>query len=169
MPPAKNNDRLTKSPLHMLHRAGQCAEVLFGSATAAYKLTPRQFAVLLTIVGDEGLNQTAIVERTGIDRSTMADMVKRLSKKGLLQRRRTRVDARAYAIKLTDEGKRLVKAVEPLANRVDDKLLKTLSAARSTAFLRSLETIIDRLNEMREDQIAHEAHGLPKQQANGRR
>jgi DNA-binding MarR family transcriptional regulator len=51
---------------------------------------------------NEGLSQTGIVARTGIDRSTLADLVRRLQRKGLLQRRRTKDDARAYAVKMGD-------------------------------------------------------------------
>ncbi|MFZ1102753.1 MAG: helix-turn-helix domain-containing protein, partial [Hyphomicrobiaceae bacterium] len=42
------------------------------------------------------------MNRTGIDRSTLADIVRRLTRKGLLQRCRTNEDARAYAVRLTD-------------------------------------------------------------------
>ena len=71
-------------------------------------LTPRQYAVLVTVSQNEGLSQTQLVEQTGIDRSTLADIVRRMLKKGLLQRRRTKDDARAYAVKLTDEGGRIL-------------------------------------------------------------
>lgn len=65
------------------------------------ELTPRQLAVLISVAGHPGLNQTQLVKLTGTDRSTLADLVKRLQRKGLLQRRRTREDARAYSVKLT--------------------------------------------------------------------
>ena len=58
-------------------------------------LTPRQLAVLVTVAQNEGLSQTGLVDRTGIDRSTLADIVRRMQRKGLLQRRRTKEDARA--------------------------------------------------------------------------
>ena len=83
-------------------------------------LTPRQYAVLVTVSQNEGFSQTHLVEKTGIDRSTLADIVRRMLKKGLLQRRRTKEDARAYAVKLTDEGWQVLKAADPLAKRVDD-------------------------------------------------
>jgi DNA-binding MarR family transcriptional regulator len=41
-------------------------------------LTPRQLAVLVTVANNEGLSQTGLVDRTGIDRSTLADIVRRL-------------------------------------------------------------------------------------------
>ena len=79
---------LGKSPIHLLHRAGQCAGDLFAGKVPERDLTPRQFAVLLTVAQNEGLSQTGLVEKTGIDRSTLADIVRRMLKKGLLQRRR---------------------------------------------------------------------------------
>ena len=83
-------ERLQRSPLHLLHRAGQCAGDVFNAEMQLGDLTPRQYAVLVTVAGNEGLSQTDLVESTGIDRSTLADIVRRMLKKGLLQRRRTR-------------------------------------------------------------------------------
>ena len=98
-----SNDRLHRSPIHLLHRAGQCAGDIFHTEMKDGDLTPRQLAVLVTVANNEGLSQTGLVDRTGIDRSTLADIVRRMQRKGLLQRRRTKEDARAYAVKLTDE------------------------------------------------------------------
>jgi DNA-binding MarR family transcriptional regulator len=82
------------------------------------------------------------VDKTGIDRSTLADIVRRLLKKGLLQRRRTKDDARAYAVKLTDEGARVLKAAEPMARKVDDRILAALPAQQRERFIQDLNTIV---------------------------
>ncbi len=105
-------------------------------------LTPRQYAILLTVAQNEGLSQTHLVDKTGIDRSTLADIVRRLLKKGLLQRRRTKDDARAYAVKLTDEGARVLKAAEPMARKVDDRILAALPAQQRERFIQDLNTIV---------------------------
>lgn len=105
-------------------------------------LTPRQFAVLHTVAQNEGLSQTDLVQRTGIDRSTLADIIRRMLKKGLLQRRRTKEDARAYAVRLTDEGWRVLKATEPMARRVDDKILAVLPGQQRERFLEDLNKIV---------------------------
>jgi DNA-binding MarR family transcriptional regulator len=78
----------------------------------------------------------------GADRSTVSDLVKRLCRKGLLQRQRTLVDRRAYAIILTAEGRRLLRSAVPLAQRVDDRLLKHLPADRRAAFMAALASIV---------------------------
>lgn len=141
-------NRLEKSPLHMLHRAGQGAAEAFQREIGSDELTPRQYAVLMTVSQNEGLSQTDLVERTGIDRSTLADVVRRMMKKGLLQRRRTREDARAYAVKLTEEGSRILRAADPMARRVDERILSNLPAQQRDRFLQDLNTIVQGLGRM---------------------
>ena len=68
--------RLERSPIHLLHRAGQCAGDIFQAEMGGGDLTPRQYAVLVTVSQNEGLSQTSLVEKTGIDRSTLADIVR---------------------------------------------------------------------------------------------
>jgi len=137
----KSADRLNRSTIHLLHRASQCASDIFQGEILG-DLTPRQFAILQTVAGNEGLSQTHLVERTGIDRSTLADVIRRMLKKGLLQRRRTREDARAYAVKLTDEGWRVLKAAEPLARRADERILSVLPATDRDRFVKGLTLIV---------------------------
>jgi DNA-binding MarR family transcriptional regulator len=138
--------RLERSPLHLLHRAGQCATDIFMAEMADSELTPRQYAVLLTVAQNEGLSQTDLVDRTGIDRSTLADIVRRMLKKSLLQRRRTKDDARAYAVKLTEEGWRALRTADPVVRRVDDRLLSMLPHKQREQFLSDLLTIVQTLS-----------------------
>lgn len=143
-----NPDRLGRSPIHLLHRAGQCAGEIFHGEMRDGDLTPRQLAVLVTVAQNEGLSQTGLVDRTGIDRSTLADIVRRLQKKGLIQRRRTKEDARAYAVKLTDEGKRVLRTAEPIARRVDERILDALPSKQRETFIDELQSIVATLQKM---------------------
>ena len=142
------SDRLSRSPIHLLHRAGQCAGDIFHAEMKDGDLTPRQLAVLVTVAGNEGLSQTGLVDRTGIDRSTLADIVRRMQRKGLLQRRRTREDARAYAVKLTDEGRRVLRVADPLAKRVDERILDALPTKQREQFVDDLLAIVDTLQKL---------------------
>ena len=142
------SDRLSRSPIHLLHRAGQCAGDIFHAEMKDGDLTPRQLAVLVTVAANEGLSQTGLVDRTGIDRSTLADIVRRMQRKGLLQRRRTREDARAYAVKLTDEGRRVLRVAEPLSKRVDERILDALPTKQRDQFVDDLLSIVDTLQKL---------------------
>ncbi|MGE3066658.1 MAG: MarR family winged helix-turn-helix transcriptional regulator [Hyphomicrobiaceae bacterium] len=148
-------DRLDRSPVHLLHRAGQVAGDIFNAEMGNGDLTPRQLAVLMTVAHNEGLSQTGLVERTGIDRSTLADIVRRMLKKGLLQRRRTREDARAYAIRLTEEGRRMLRTAEPMAKRVDERILDALSARQREQFLNDLRSIVAQLSQINQSLAGH--------------
>ena len=138
----KSAERLERSPIHLLHRAGQCAGDIFQAEMSTGDLTPRQYAVLVTVAHNEGLSQTNLVDRTGIDRSTLADIIRRMLKKGLIQRRRTKEDARAYAVKLSEEGWKTLKSAEPLAKRIDDKIMAALPNSSRERFLQDLNVIV---------------------------
>jgi DNA-binding MarR family transcriptional regulator len=133
---------LDASALHLLHRAGQCAEELFTSETGKTDLTPRQFAILASVAQQPDISQTGLVEQTGVDRSTLADIVRRLVKKGLLQRKRTRRDARMYAVRLTPKGQGALTAAKPAATRVDQRLLTPLRVDERGHFLHALAEIV---------------------------
>ena len=136
---------LDRSPIHLLHRASQSVTDLFSKGIGS-DLTPRQLTVLTVISQNEGCSQTDIVDRTGIDRSTVAEMVRRLAGKKILERRRSRDDARAYKIKLTKEGHHLVRNASPLAKRVDEKILLALGN-RGSAFLDNLTALAAQLEQ----------------------
>lgn len=133
---------LDTSALHLLHRAGQCAEVLFTNEASKSDLTPRQFAVLLCVAQNPDVSQTGLVEQTGVDRSTLADVVRRLVKKGLLNRKRTKRDARMYAVRLTPKGMGILGGVKPLASKVDQRILSVLRPDQRGQFIESLGEIV---------------------------
>src|SRR5258705_2908335 len=146
----KNNHRsgpLEASALHLLHRAGQRAEELFTNETGKVDLTPRQYAVLACVAHNPDISQTGLVEQTGVDRSTLADIVRRLVKKGLLQRKRTRRDARMYAVRLTQKGQSALNSLKPAAARVDSRLLSVLKADQRGTFIDALGEIVRAMNQ----------------------
>jgi DNA-binding MarR family transcriptional regulator len=114
---------------------------------ASGDLTPRQFAVLVAVSQNEGLSQTSLVRKTGIDRSTLADIVRRMLRKGLLQRQRTKDDARAYSVKLTDEGWKVLKAAQPTVAIVDLRVLSVLPESSRDRFMQDLSKIVVALSQ----------------------
>lgn len=105
-------------------------------------VTTTQYTVLLAASGREGLSQQDIINLTGIDRSTVSQVVQLLIRKGLLKRRRARHDGRAYAVSLTDSGRRVIDTAEPIIKRVEDALVGALPAQRAKSFVSNLRAII---------------------------
>ena len=79
--------------------------------------------------GQEGTSQTDIVRVTGIDRSTLAVLVKRWLRQGYFRRRRSKTDARAYVVRLTDNCRKVLDANRGAATRTDEHLFAPIAAS----------------------------------------
>jgi DNA-binding MarR family transcriptional regulator len=129
---------LEQSPSHLLHRALQRALDIYVEEFGETGITQRQFAVLAAADEREGATQADLVRITGIDRSTLADMARRMIAKGLLERERSNVDARANAVRLTDAGRAALADARPKMADADAKLLKLISGGGRRATFLSL-------------------------------
>jgi DNA-binding MarR family transcriptional regulator len=126
----------------MLRRCVQYANDLFSQEPAASDLTKQQFTVLAAVEQNEGVSQTDLVAVTGIDRSTLAEMIRRMIEKGLLQRERTESDARANAVRLGPAGRKALRSARMASEKVERALLSPLAAADRAKFSRMLSSIV---------------------------
>jgi len=133
---------VNSSTLHLLHRVHQCAGELFQTHMDGIDVTSTQYTVLLAASERDGLSQQDIINATGIDRSTVSQVVQLLTRKGLLKRRRTRHDARAYAISLTDAGRDVLHRSAPIISKIEQTLVGALPATRAKTFISNLRAIV---------------------------
>jgi DNA-binding MarR family transcriptional regulator len=125
--------RLSESPAHLLRRAQQYASGIFHQAGLS-GVTLRQSVVLAAIAEGEGRNQSELVKATGVDRSTLADMIARMERKGLVTRMQSQGDARAKAVSLTEAGRDKLAETLPAMRSVDEALSDALPRNRRVAF-----------------------------------
>lgn len=137
-----NAARFQKSILHLLRRLDQHATQLYSTETSDNDLTLRQLAIMTAISREENLSQTDLVTITGIDRSTVAGIVSRLIRKGLLDRRRSPDDGRAYCVKLSKRGQKAVAGADRLYTRIEKKLLSGVPATEASQFITTLKSIV---------------------------
>src|SRR5262245_49696943 len=134
---------LSQSPSHLLRRCVQYANDLFSREPGASDLTKQQFTVLAAVEQNEGMSQTDLVSITGIDRSTLAEMIRRMIEKGLLDRERTEADQRANAVRIAMAGKKALRSARSASERVERTLLASLSAADRQRLLKMLSSVVD--------------------------
>ncbi|HTI68129.1 MAG TPA: MarR family winged helix-turn-helix transcriptional regulator [Caulobacteraceae bacterium] len=128
-------DALERSPSHLLHRALQLALDLYAEEAAPGAPTQRQYAVLSAVAARDGLTQTDLVRATGIDRSTLADLVARMIGKGLLSRERSSADGRANAVHLSEPGREALAQAAPRAHAADQRILACLPKSKREGFV----------------------------------
>lgn len=129
---------LDRSPSHLLHRALQMALDIYTEETGAGSVTQRQYAVLTAAGARQGCTQSDLVRATGVDRSTLAELVARLIGKGLLARERSNLDARANTVTLTEAGREALDAAAPRVATADERILALMPAGKRDAFLKIL-------------------------------
>ena len=134
---------LNTSPSHLLHRAQQIAANHSAAALKSAGLTLRQFSVLSALSGNEGVSQSDLVNATGIDRSTLADMVARMEAGGMIKRSDSKTDARAKSVSLTPKGKKAHDKALPAVMKADAALFATLAKAKQEALIQGLTGLVD--------------------------
>lgn len=132
---------LSQSVSHLLHRAQQLAADSFSRKAGDDGVTLRQFAVLAAVAEKPGQSQTDLVKATGVDRSTLADMISRMEKRGWVTRKTAAKDARAKSVTLTAAGKKTLSQSTPFAQAADDAVLNAVPKAKREALMATLEAL----------------------------
>src|ERR1700759_2535784 len=138
-----NGFDLSEAPSHLIRRCQQFYGDLYAREAGNGELTKQQFTVLAALENNEGVSQTALVEITGIDRSTLAEMVRRMLEKGLLSRERTEEDQRANAVAISPSGRKALRSARNASDRAEKALLEVLPQPDRQKFIRSLAQIAE--------------------------
>jgi DNA-binding MarR family transcriptional regulator len=138
---ANGNFQLAETPSHLMRRCEQFYADLYAREAGNCDLTRSQMTVLAALEPNEGASQTALVEMTGIDRSTLAEMVRRMMERALITRKRTETDLRANAVAITPAGRKALRTARAAAERAERALLEALPAAERPRFVKYLAAI----------------------------
>ncbi len=140
------NDR----PGHLARRFQQIAVAIFHAEVeeAGYDLTPVQYAALATIRAHPGIDQATLAGLIAYDRTTITGVVDRLMQKGLAVRQASSTDRRARALQVTDEGRRILRGIEPAVATAQQIMLRGLTTGEAEEFLRLLRKAIAAGNEL---------------------
>ncbi len=108
-------------------------------------LTPDQFTVLRTLLeGDPlGLTQRELSRLMSSDPNTVASLLERMEKAGMVQRAAHEKDRRAHRIKIQAKGHRLYESARAVAISLQSEVLVVLPEARREDFLRELALLAD--------------------------
>lgn len=108
-------------------------------------LTGPQFAVLTAVDAAPGHDQSAMASAVALDTSTMADVARRLEKRGLIVRRTAADDGRRKLLYLTEEGERTLREADGRARDLDERLLEGYEpGAERSELMRELTELADR-------------------------
>ena len=125
--------------LHQIHRA-VFMEALGGD------MTPVQYGLLSILIDRPGLDQFTVAEELGIDRANVADVLKRLESRKLLQRVVDSSNKRRKLCLATREGEKYVLKHRPQMQAVQDRLIEPLTPDERVTFNKLLHKLVDANN-----------------------
>jgi MarR family transcriptional regulator, temperature-dependent positive regulator of motility len=117
------------TPPELLDAPGYLVRRLYQAYTALWnqrvdsRLTGPQFAILQAVQHNPGVDQGSLASVVALDRSTMADVARRLERRELIVRRTDTVDTRRKLLSLTETGTRVLAETSRRARELDAVLL----------------------------------------------
>lgn len=135
------NDFQRSLPM-MLYRTLDSVLPAFRAIYQEFGITEQQWRVLRVLWEANGQSLLALAEATLISSPSLVGVVDRLSRDGLVERRRSKVDRRVVHILVTGRGKALEHAVRP---RIDE-IYSALEASVTPALWDSMFEAMDQIN-----------------------
>jgi MarR family transcriptional regulator, temperature-dependent positive regulator of motility len=143
---------LTTHPGHLARRLQQ-AHYLLWNTMVSEEITSPQFAVLNALLAEPGLDQRSVGERVGLDRSTIAEVISRLSRRGLLDKVRDPGDGRRFLLRLTEVGARTHRKLTVRTARMNQVFLAPLSLEEQRTFFQLLRRVADATEGLRHPEV----------------
>ena len=137
-------------PGHLARRFQQIAVAVFLAEVegAGYDLTPVQYAALVAVSTNQGIDQVTLAGLIAYDRTTITGVIDRLVQKGLVARHESSRDRRARELKITDAGRRTLRGVTPAVEAAQRILLRGLTEKEAKELMRLLQRAIAAGNEL---------------------
>jgi MarR family transcriptional regulator, lower aerobic nicotinate degradation pathway regulator len=137
-------DDVYSKPGHLIRRLQQIAVAAFAQECADLAMTPVQYAALVAVRDNPGLDATRIASLIAFDRSTLGSVLERLETKGLIERRAKADDRRVKILKISRRGLRLLDESEPSVRRAQERMLDPLTEQERSNLLGLMRRIIER-------------------------
>jgi DNA-binding MarR family transcriptional regulator len=121
-----------------LIRRAQQLHVATWSRLVPGEVSSVQYSVLAILDRLGQASQRELCDEVDLDRSTVADLVMRMERRGLIERERDPGDSRRKNVRLTPAGKAERDRLAPLVVQVQTELTATLTAVQSSELRRLL-------------------------------
>lgn len=134
---------LGRRPGFLVRRLHQIHLALFAEECREFGVTPVQYSILTVAAAQPGLDQAALANEVGVDRTTMADVLARLERRGLVRRNRVEHDARRKQVHATAAGERLLARMDGPAQRAHERTIAALPPEEREAFIEALRRLVE--------------------------
>ncbi|GAA1466359.1 MarR family winged helix-turn-helix transcriptional regulator [Microbacterium thalassium] len=125
-----------------LIRRAQQAHVATWARMVSAEITSVQYSILVILDRLGEASQRELCDEVDLDRSTIADLVRRMERRGLVARKRDQDDARRNTVTLTELGLAERRRLGPLVAAADRELTSPLTPEQLDAVRDGLRALL---------------------------
>lgn len=130
------------APGHLIRRAQQLAVAVFMEETAAFDVTPVQYAILNALMDSSGVDQVTLAGRVAFDAATSGSVIGRLEAKGWVRREADTQDKRRKLLWLTPEGEKAALQMKRAVVRAQGRIVGPLAPAEREQLIALLHKLV---------------------------
>lgn len=135
-------EELWSRPGYLVRRLHQVHLGIFAEECAGDDITPVQFAILTVLRKGEEMDQQTLSTSVGIDRTSGADVFRRLNRRGLVTLAPSKLDRRAKLVQITEAGAELAERLLPKVINSQDRLVAPLTTREQATFYSLLNKLL---------------------------
>jgi len=132
-----------RRPGFLIRRLTQIGQAIFFDLCKSESITPLQIGMLTALSMNPWLDQKALGRELSLDRTTTAEVVKRLVDKGLVETRVNPDDRRSRLSVITKDGLNLINDLQESIHRSQELLIEPLSPEDRAVFMKLLAQLVD--------------------------
>lgn len=140
-------DDIYHMPGHLIRRAQQIAVSIFLEECAPVDLTPVQYAALVTVRENPGIDATRLSALVAFDRSTLGNVLERMEAKELILRSGSKDDKRIKVLHLSPKGERVLQEGRAAGAAGPERILAPLVLEDREVFMRMLAQLVELNND----------------------
>jgi len=127
-----------------INNTGRAVTRLLMTAFAPYDVTPEQWSILKRLEEGDEISIKELSKRVGKDQANVTRISDLLERKGLVLRKPNPEDKRSSLVCLTEEGKQIIRQLDPIDEHVQQVLVKGIAE-------HEMELVKQLLTKMREN------------------
>ena len=146
-PDTQKPAKLFRRPGFLVRRLHQIYVSIYFQNCERFGTTPVQSSVMQVLMAQPGMDQIALAQEIGIDRTTASSVLTRLEGRGIVRREPDPVDRRNKCAYLTPAGEAMLREMQASIEAAHRELVKPLAPAAREQFLEQLLCLVQANND----------------------
>ena len=133
--------------MYLLNQANQAVRSQLEAALRDLQMTGIQYTILSIVDQREGISSAELSRRFFVTAQTMNEIINGIEQRGLIARKEDPANKRILRMKLTAQGRKLLKKCDNIADRIEEAAFDWITPDQHQALRQNLQLLLQGLRE----------------------